>query len=292
MKYKTPKERLGKLYFELSKKDRWKMDRCGNITASRISAIMTGGRRKMTAEEKEFQNAKIKAGLISKNQVRTTVDIPFGDVAKDYLRSVLYERRTGKPLKEIHARSLEWGSEHELDAIEWYQNNYFENIQSCSEDFDDIVCKSPFKGFSDSPDFYLYENDNLSLIGEVKCNISESKFEGIREMSREEAKIEHRWQFSGHFIAHPKVNDLVYICYDGVDQEDITDIREIDSPDRGIVFRYKRKDFSKDIAAAKRRIKFCDKFVNMVLFGVCKPSGEPWRIKDINEYAQSCNIRI
>ena len=109
----------------------WLMKRCGKITSSAIGKLMVSGRREMTPSELEVAK---KQGV-----KRKTVDVPFGDTAISYLYQVARERRLNKPCRHISTSDMEWGKDHEKDAIECFNHNTFSRLMSCADDFDEIV---------------------------------------------------------------------------------------------------------------------------------------------------------
>lgn len=198
----------------------WKRKRCGKITSSTLPDLMTCGRSK---------------------------DDLFGQKALDVLYMNLYERRTKQPVENVSSKILEWGHENEPIAIDWFRRQFaFNTVKSCTNDFKSIVFNEPFDGFGDSPDFYMYDNDNnICAIGEVKCPVSQTKIEKLRFMNAITEKTEYYWQFLGHFVGTPEVDKLYYVIYDGY-------------RDEGIYYVMNRIEHAENIEKLTERIKLCD----------------------------------
>jgi len=179
----------GELSVEAQKEARWKADRSGKITASPSTKIMKG-----TAKEY------------------------FSKTAVSELYFNKFERRTGRTRTETKCFAFDFGHENEPFALEKYrEENPDVIVKSCSEDFDDIVFVVPeeFDGkFGDSPDAYIYNREGvMTAVAEVKCNVSEAKFESLRDIKVINDKHEYWWQFIAHLTCHPLVNRLVWINY-------------------------------------------------------------------------------
>jgi hypothetical protein len=165
----------------------WKEKRRGKITASTLPDLMKAGK-----------------------------GTPFGKAAFDEMYLVRYERRTGIMRESPTGKALDWGHENESLAIEWLRSQLISEIKSCTTDFKDIVFNEPFKGFGDSPDFYVYGFDGkIIALGEIKCPMSQGKIESLQFLNEIDDKNEYYWQFLGHFIGRPDVDTLYYVIYDG-----------------------------------------------------------------------------
>jgi len=92
----------------------WHEARLGKITASRFGDVLSKGR-----------------------------GTPFGKVAYAYAYELVAETLTGT-WKEIYARPLEWGKEHEADARQLYQSETFNYVKEVGfELYDDMIGCSP-----------------------------------------------------------------------------------------------------------------------------------------------------
>jgi hypothetical protein len=216
----------------LNKESRWKEKRKGKITSSKLPDLMKGGRGK---------------------------GIDWGETAKEVLYAVKYERRTGLMIEsKDFIKNFQFGKEHEPAAIAWLRKNGYPDIIH-SEDQDDIIFRERFGCFGDSPDF-----EGHKLTGEIKCNVSQSKFESLLDIDKIHDKSEYYDQLMGHFIGNPEAEKLVYCMYDAYNDE-------------GHVVELFRKDHQKRIDLLTERIKQANEVVEAALRGEVK-------ICDINEY--------
>lgn len=220
---------------DLGKEERWKKKRCGKITSSTLPNLMKGGRSK---------------------------GIEWGEGAKDVLYGVKYERRTGlmRETKDF-IKNFTFGKEHEPSAFEWLKQNGYPDIKN-SDDFEDIIFHEPFENFGDSPDFIGYE-----LVGEIKCNISQEKFEKMMDEKVIHDKSEYYEQFLGHLIGMPEAKKLVFCNYDPVSG-------------KGHVIEMLRKDHLDNIEKLEQRINDGNKVVDASIAGKTT-------ISEINEFLKS-----
>jgi hypothetical protein len=217
---------------DLGKEERWLKKRTAKITSSTLPNLMKGGRAK--GQE-------------------------WGETAKDVLYGVKYERRTGlmRETKDF-IKNFIFGKEHEPAAFEWLKLNGYPDIKN-SDDFDDIIFHEPFEGFGDSPDF-----KGEKLVGEIKCNVSQEKYEKLLDEKVIHDKSEYYWQLLGHFIGMPEAETLVYCMYDAYNNE-------------GHVIKMQRKDHLANIEKLEQRIKDANRVVDAALRGETK-------ISQINEF--------
>lgn len=204
----------------------WRQKRCGKITSSVLPDLMTSGRGK---------------------------DELFGAKALAVMYATRYERRTGTIRENPNAKALEWGKENEPLAIEWLRQQLpFSDVKSCSLDFDDIVFNEPFDGFGDSPDAYVYTNDELTANVEIKCPISQAKIEELQFLRAIDEKTEYYYQFLGHFIGKPEVDTLYYVIFDAYQNE-------------GRILELHRADHEANIQKLTERIKLANEIINASL---------------------------
>lgn len=212
----------------------WRKERVGCITSSALPKLCKTGR--------------------TKGQ-------DWGDTAIKYMYEKRYERINHKPIRNEDNANFRWGREQEPYAIAWLRENTMWEILHCSEDLDKIVFIKPFKGvgFGDSPDFYVMEeNGKIQAVGEIKCLVSQSKFEEASLSSKWELIEEYKEQLAGHFIAHPNVNRLIYFLYDGkAEEDDMDELDELD-PKRGLIIEYTRDELSDIISFVESKIKAAD----------------------------------
>ncbi len=171
----------------LDREYEWKKKRVGRITSSQLPNLMKKGRGK-----------------------------PFGDTSLTVLYGVKYERRTKSMLENVECKAFQWGHDNEPLALDWLRMQMMNTVKSCSDDFEEIVFCTPFEGFGDSPDGYIYDFDgNVEGVVEVKCPISQPKFEKNIECTEITNKHEYYGQFLGHFLGTPSAKYLLWVVYDG-----------------------------------------------------------------------------
>lgn len=202
----------------------WKEKRRGKITASVLPDLMTKGRGK---------------------------DELFGQKSLSVLYPIRYERRTGVTRESASNKNFEWGHENEPLAIEWIRSQLINGVKSCSDDFEEIVFNEPFPGFGDSPDFYVYGPDGVTVtaIGEIKCPVGQGKIEELQFLSTISKSTEYYYQFLGHFIGRPDVNTLYYVVYDGYLND-------------GRIIEMSRSDHIAEIQEVTDRIKLAHDLIN------------------------------
>lgn len=199
----------------------------------------------------------------------------WGKVAIGYLNDIKYERRRGVPVRSRSNFNFSFGHENEPLAMAWLRANYPLYIfKSCQTDYDEIVFATnpDVPGHGDSPDFYALNSDEtIAMVGEIKCPVDRGKIEDTWCSSREDVIDEYCDQFCGHLIAHPEVDKLMYLVYDGTsDDDDEDDEMDLLDPERGRVFIYTRADFGDRIHEICDRINEADRIVNTALEMGCK----------------------
>lgn len=145
----------------------WYLSRKGKITASECVALMLNGKRDMTPEELASYK------LANPKSTAKKTDVPFSDATYTYLNEKVAERlMTDNAFIEsvegngFLAKSLQWGIDHEEEAIARYSFD-----TSCAVSSVSFV---PLKGYKDlaggSPDglvIDMYRQTNGII--EVKC---------------------------------------------------------------------------------------------------------------------------
>lgn len=221
----------------LSREFIWKQRRAGKITSSTLPNLMKGG----------------------------TGGKAWGDTAIDELYAVKYERRKNTIRAKVNSRTFEWGHQQEPRAIEWLRNQVMFAVKDCSNDFEQIMFCETITGFGDSPDAYIYDiNGNVDTVVEVKCPVSQSKIEKMRDLKEISEDHEYYWQFIGHFIGTTSADKLIYLVYDGYEDE-------------GHMVMMYRKDHEANIERCKRRILDGNAAINASLQGKMK-------LSDINQF--------
>lgn len=256
----------------MSKETDWLKKRCGRPTSSKNSVLFKGGSRPATEEELRIYK------LIK--STRKTTDLEFGDTALDCFYELSWERESGIPTYTPSNRNFEWGKQQEPYAVKWLIANHPEFIiRHCSsDDFDEIVFNVAECGLGDSPDVYYRRIEEVTEnVGEIKCIMSGAKLKRIKEMSKEEARVEHEDQLAGHFIGKPDATKLLYICYLGQNDDDPFDILDPLDPKRGVIFEYSREEFTDLISQIEAKVKYVMAFLEAV------DRGEV-RVRDINDW--------
>lgn len=252
----------------MTREEAWLKKRMGRPTSSMLKILCTGGRRERTPEE-------LRAASLLKDS-RKTVDVEFGDSAITYLYQLKRERRRQKPTFNRDNKNFEWGHINEPYAIAWLKANRPDwDIRhcNCEDDFPEIVFNIAECGLGDSPDAYV----GSDAIVEVKCTVTESKFEQIMDMTKEEAMKEYEYQFAGHFIGEPKAERLIYVIFDGMNDDDPFDILDPLDPSRGIIFEYSREEFSELIAEIEQKVSKVMKYLELCDKGEAK-------VRNINNF--------
>lgn len=206
---------------------RWHQNRCGKVTGSGLSDLMTKG----------------------------TKGKPFGAVAIGYLYEKKYELRTGKPKRTESNKNFVFGHEREPMAIEWLKANTMYSVLHCSSEIDfpdDIYFKTGIvDDLGDSPDA-LIDSD---MIGECKCLVSQKKFEAMRIMSKADVVDEYKEQFADHLLSHSDRPKLLYWIYDAQVDEDELDTIDPLHPDRGVIWIFDRSELEGLIEEIKERVR-------------------------------------
>ena len=228
--------------YAANKEARWRADRCGLLTASPQVKIMKG------TKSAEFS----KTGITE-------------------LYATKIERRTGVLRRPISTYQFDFGHENEPLAMEaWAILHPEYTIKSCSDDFDDIIFVKPeiFGGkFGDSPDAYVYDKDGKFIaVAEIKCNISESKFEELRDVEKIDFTHEYWFQFLCHLMCHPEVDKLIWINFCPQTEEVIS-------------LELLREDCMEEIITLTSKIIRINIYIDL-----CISNPEEYKLKDINKW--------
>ena len=176
----------GALKPELTREEKWLALRAGKITSSVLPKLMSKGRGK---------------------------GVDWGETAKTVMREVVNERISGKPRKNMKLYQFEYGHEMEPKAIEYYRKQTGINMQSGSDDFEDILFVEPFDGFGDSPDGVVVEPyGSYKIVAEIKCPESGDAHLRYCEMDAIHDKSDYYGQFLGHLLA-TGADEMVFISY-------------------------------------------------------------------------------
>ena len=242
----------------MTKEDKWKEKRLGLITASELDSIMSA-------------SGKISDGNIS------------------YIRKKRWERKHGFD-HPISAKNLDIGNEQEPMIYRWALENLgIQHSIVYSKDLPEI----PFWRAIDcplgaSPDAFTADE---SIVFEFKTLVGATAIEffGDDYTPYEEKKAavwkDHGSQILGQFIAKSSVEEIWLIKY--IYQDDVI-LRDTDSPLapwRGMVFVFKRKDYTASLAEMKDRIILIDKMIDAPINPAQFKKGE-WFV---DENGKLCN---
>ena len=250
----------------MNEKERaWKIKRSGIPTSSSYHRLLVKGSVKLTGDA-------LAAAKAAKSRV--TIDTEFGDGAMTYIRELVREVRRCKPTFHRDNFNFDWGHKQEPMAIAWLKHSTMLDIKSCSFDFDDIVFNISECG-GDSPDFYVGEDG----VGEIKCPVSESLFEKIKEHNDKWLAIEEYSldQLAGHAIGMPSAKKVYFLVYDGQNDDDEMDTLSPLDPDRGVLFEFTREELEPKIQEIKAKVPWVRVFIKLVVAGKAK-------VGQINEY--------
>lgn len=227
----------------------WKIKRSKNITSSCIKKLNTGGRKKEDV---------------------------FGLTAISYINEIVTQIKENDLMQESDRGEIwqmQFGKDNEPLAIEWWRNNFMEEIKHGSTDFSEILFLSPFVGFSDSPDALVYENDEVNWC-EIKCPANKTKACNLTDGTATLADVvdEYRDQFIGHFLALPNSEKGYYIIYNA-------HVNELTGKpyNRGVRFILRREDFEPSITLTEKKIERVYQFILECVAGKYKP-------EDVNEW--------
>ncbi len=146
-----PEERL---------RDAWYAARHGRITASRFGDLMKSGREK---------------------------DAVFTQTGYTYLRRCAAERLGS--WYSVSAKSMDWGNEHEQEAIEEYSRRFDVDVESCRYRYFQYN-----EDIGGTPDGLVFDNGAI----EVKCPFDPAVH--INTILTNEVPDEYEWQVVGHML--------------------------------------------------------------------------------------------
>lgn len=218
----------------MTKEQIWQRERCGYLSASMISDIVS-------------KSGKITQGVQSA------------------IRAKRFERKHGYPLP-VSSRPMEIGKANEPYAVAWFRANRPDIPIIYSQD----LPKIPFwtvdwARFGASPDAF---SEDESIVVEFKTLVSNTNVEFYSdEYTPYEAKMMDAWnehgpQILGQFLSNPKVQTIYLVKH--VPQDDNNDF-DFDSPTapwRGHVFEFKRESYTKSLEELKKRICLIDALID------------------------------
>ena len=220
--------------------------------------------------EKELNWFRKRVGVITASEV----DKLFSASGKwiegniTYLYQKQYERTYNEPLCPKSARSLTLGTENEPYAIEWMRSQHPEwIIKHCSKDFDEIVFVKNDWGLGGSPDGFIFEEDILTKLIEIKCVVGDKQicryFSNTLpyEKKRIEALEEHKYQLYAQFLLFPEVEEIILLKYRPQFDENPFDMLDVLDESRGIEFIYTRKEMRDMLQVVEDRVRFADEYL-------------------------------
>lgn len=214
---------------------KWRLERCGYITASMLSDITS------------------KSGKIIDGNLTA-------------IRSKRFERKHGYPLQTT-SRVMEIGTENEKVVIEWFRNQYPNMPIIYAQEVEGGI---PFwtvdwAKFGASPDAYTPDE---RIIIDCKTVVSNSNIEFFADeytsFDEKKAKVwdEHGDQILGLWLANPKSEEVWIVKHIYCDEFNDFEPADPLAPWRGLVFPFKREDYSTSLGEMKDRIILIDKMID------------------------------
>ena len=187
------------------------------------------------------------------------------DTNLSYIRSKRWERKHGFS-HPVSARAMDIGNEQEPMIIEWCRANLGIGEIVYSKDLSEI----PFWISTDcpvgaSPDAFT---PDMRTVIEAKTLVGATSIEffGDEYTPYEEKKLavwkEHGDQLLGQFISKSSVEEIYLVKYIYQDDDIMADTDSPLAPWRGLVFKFRREDYSESIAAMRDRIILFDKMID------------------------------
>lgn len=218
----------------MNKEEKWLKRRIGMITASELGQITSA-------------SGKIIDGNLS------------------YIRAKRWERKHGFS-HPVSARAMDIGNEQEPMIIEWCRANLGIGEIVYSKDLSEI----PFWISADcpvgaSPDAFT---PDMRTVIEAKTLVGATSIEffGDEYTPYEEKKLavwkDHGDQLLGHFISKSSVEEIYLVKYIYQDDDIMADTDSPLATWRGLVFKFRREDYSESIAAMRDRIILFDKMID------------------------------
>lgn len=97
--------------------EEWHKVRLGRFTSSEMARLITPGKRQMTQKELDARPAKGKGSSTTQVEDYGTL----GEAAKTYISEKVAENLTGQARQQGYAFPLVWGTEHEAEAVEYFE---------------------------------------------------------------------------------------------------------------------------------------------------------------------------
>lgn len=236
----------------MEKEHKWRLDRCGYITASMLSDITS-------------KSGRIIDGTVSA------------------IRSKRFERKHGYPL-QVSSRAMEIGNENEKYVIEWFRSHYPDMPIIYAQEVEEGI---PFWSvdwakFGASPDAYTPDE---RIVIECKTVVSNTNIEFFSDeyTSYEEKKLavwkDHGDQIIGQFLSNPKVEEIWIVKHIYCDEFNEFEPSDPLADWRGIVFKFARNDYESSIEEMRQRIILIDKMIDAPINASDFKSGE-WYVDE------------
>ena len=219
----------------MDKEHKWRLERCGYITASMLSDITS------------------KSGKIIDGNLTA-------------IRSKRFERKYGYPLL-VSSRTMEIGTENEKYVIEWFRNQYPDIPIIYAQELDENIpfWKVDWAKFGASPDAFT-EDERIVIDAKTVVSNSNIEFFADEYTSYEEKKAkvweEHGDQILGLWLSNPKTEEVWIVKHIYCDEFNEFEPADPLAPWRGHVFKFARKDYEASIKTMRERIILIDKMID------------------------------
>lgn len=220
--------------------------------------------------DKELQWMQEKTGFFSASELERLMSKTdtWTEANIKYLYEIQYQRRTGTFISAPANRNFKMGRENEPRAVEWLRENYCPNVRHYAQDFDDKLFYKTDFGYGFSPDADVFVGDKIQAVIEIKSAVGNEEksliFSPTFPYDKKRMRVweEHKWQIIGQFVGWPWLETVHLLKYDGVDDDNPTDLRPVTDPTRGVLFTFKRNEAGAAIDRATTRLKFANNFLN------------------------------
>lgn len=234
--------------------------------------------------EKEYEWLKKRLGMITASELSqiTSASGKIIDGTLTYIRAKRWERKHGFS-HPVTARAMEIGNEQEPYAFLWAERNLGLKDLIYSKNCVEIpFWIAPDCPLGASPDAFTSDE---SIVVELKTLVGNTAIEFFGDVHTpyEEKKAavwkDHGDQLLGQFLSNPKVQEIWLVKYIYQDDDILEDNDAIDSPWRGLVFKFKREDFAVSIEEMKARIWLINAMIDAPISPSDFKKGE-WSITD------------
>jgi len=235
----------------------------------------TGRERELAWLKK--RSTRITASGMKKMNTGGTKGRLFGDTAIGYIEDIVIQIIEGDLIESTEKAEIwqmQFGKDNEPLAVNWFRENFMEELKCGTTDFGDILFMCLGDHFGDSPDGLVYQDGELIGWCEIKCPANKKKAIKLTRPTVTLADVvdEYRDQFIAHFIGNPECDLGYYVIYNA-------HVNELTGKpyNRGVRFILKREDFEPSITQTERKIEKVYRFILECVAGKYKP-------KDVNEW--------